>query len=537
MLDNPVTNSTIKQTEVRLADYGQLYLTGEVKARMYKYGDPLSLNFKLLIDFTKSSGLFAPDDEGNNSALGYLRRIGDVNRYEMLSHWIELVKTLVADYDFLLLGVDGIAEAVSKQNHEFILDSEKIKLNFRESTNMYIQSLITTYFNIAYDRKNKVSVLPPNLRRFDCYIVTFSAGYFNMGLYDYNNPEDVNNPEFNVLPTKRKLSDNEFSLQTLKSFNHNIYEFVGCTIDSDSGSSFLENITNEAGNDFTKNNITFTYRFFNYSGVFNDLTGNNNFYALLVAASIEQKLQQQVGFTTPNILRITEVNEDEQKKRSWLGRQFNKAKSNTIFKNKKLFEKYTKYGSKDFYKKGFKGIKDNITNRIEDKLTRDLPDKLLGQGSVIGRTLEKYSPENMLNNVKGKIDNYTNIGEQILDKNINDVNQFLDKNIRKVENKIYNETFGKINELIYHNYKKTVVDNYYNFPDIEIKNKVDVIENPPKNLRTGDTDDVLNSTGYVRPDNIIYREDLDDEKFVKGTEGIRLFTKEETKNLLGRKGF
>ena len=66
------------------------------------------------------------------------------------------------------------------------------------------------YNNICYDKIRKVTVLPSNLRKFDCYVIVFSAGYYNMLFHDIDN-QNPDNLDNKVLPTKRKLSDEIFN--------------------------------------------------------------------------------------------------------------------------------------------------------------------------------------------------------------------------------------------------------------------------------------------------------------------------------------
>lgn len=501
--------------EIRLNNYSQTYTTGEDKVHFYKYADPLTLNFKLIIDYDKKSGLFADENTGKDSALAYLKRIGEYQRYDMLKHWIEVFKALVKDFDFLFLDIDGLDVVQNKPNHEFFLDKEKIKITLRETTDMLVQSLITSYNHIVYDKIRKVSVLPSNLRKFDCYVVVFSAGYYNILFHDNNNTSKLDDK---VLPTKRKLSDEVFSINTINNFNHTLYEFVSCSLDIESGSMFTENITNEMNSEYVKNNLTFTYKFATFSGTYNNIMGDENWYSILAQAAAENKLQNLARLQYVNNIKNNNIIPNEN---LFSKENLSKILDNTVI-DKKLLNNINSFGKSETYKNIFQSLKTNTIENLKDKTINQLPSKLLGPHSVIGQTLQKFNPETVKNMI-----------QNTLDLGINKIQDIVDDGITNVNN------------LILNNYNDNLVDAYKNVFGNYVNNEINVItSNETKPYFDSNPNNIYNAVNeYVRPENPNLDENMNKNKFIKGRNGISFFDNNKNKfdksseNIYIRKGF
>lgn len=524
--------------EIKLNNYSQTYTTGEDKLHLYKFGDPLTLNFKLIMDYDRKSGLFA-DESHPDSALAFLKRIGEDDRYDMLKHWINVFKSLVKDFDFLFLNVDGLDIVQNKPNHEYFLDKEKIKLTLRETTDMLVQSLLVTYNNIVYDKIRKVTVLPSNLRKFDCYIVVFSAGYYNILFHDVdkNNPDNLDRK---VLPTKHKLADEVFNINSIGSFNHTLYEFVSCSLDFESGSMFADSVSNEMSGDYVKNNITFTYKFATFSGTYNNIMGDNNWYSILAQAAAENKIQNLARFQYIKNASSSGFVADG---KDFLSSDNLKAMlGNTVLGS--TLDNIKQFGNKDTYKNIFNSIKTNTLTKLEDKLVNQLPVKLLGPHSVIGQTLSKINPNYVTNMIQNTVDLGIGKLQDLYDTGVTSLNNLILTNYNDNLADVYNNVFAK--------YKPT--------NDIEVINqgpsKPYYDENPNNNFtdpnpytrpNTFNYDPTLDDVKFkagIKGAN--YDPTLDDDKFIKGTNGLSFFGdkneeqgkfKSESKNLYVRRGF
>lgn len=505
---------------IQLNNYSQTYTTAEDKLHLYKFGDPLSLNWKLIIDYDRKAGLFA-DESNPDSALAFLKRIGDEERYDMLNHWIKVFKSLVKDFDFLFLEIDGLDVVQNKPNHEFFLDKEKIKITLRETTDMLVQSLLVTYNNIVYDKIRKVTVLPSNLRKFDCYVVVFSAGYYNILFHDIDS-SNPNNLDNKVLPTKRKLSDEIFDIKSIGNFNHTLYEFVSCSFDFESGSMFADNLSNEMSGDYVKNNITFKYKFASFSGTFNNIMGDENWYSILAQAAAENKLKNIARFQYAQNASSTGFVADG--KDFFSSSNLQAMLGNTVLGS--TIDNIKSFSYADTYKNIFNSIKTTTLTKLEDQLVNQLPVKLLGPHSVIGQTLSKINPTQVTN----MIQNTADLG------------------INKIQD-LYDTGVTKLNNLIFNNYSDNLVDLYNNvFDSYKQTNPVEVLEQGPSKPYYDDNpnNNYNDPNPYSRPNTLTVDETLDDTKFVRGNNGLSFFgtTNEEqdkfknnSKNLYVRKGF
>ena len=393
------------------------YVNGETRAVNSKYADPLVLFFKLMIHYDKPTGLFA-DESKIDSALAYLKRIGQTERYEMLKRWIEMFKIFIRDYDFLILQVEGL-DLIQNLVPGWQIDQEKVSFTVRETSDMFFQSLLTTYRHIWFDDIRSVEVLPINLRFFDCSVLVYTAGYYNMELYDGgNNTTDV---EKLIFPTLRKLSDSEFSMKTAETFNHHLYTMGNCTINNeDSGKPFSASILNEQSSDFIKNNLTLNFRFAHYKGRFNNIMGYVDFVGILAMISAQNR-----------VLNSTQTSN----KKSLLGNILSSSKAAAISEAQNIKS----------------SVKQTIKTRIDG-----LPDKLLSPNAVVGNFLSKLTFANAGNLIKNTID----LG------------------INYVEDKFINDPITKINNLLFQNFSNNIYDLYKNnFGDNKSNKNIALEEN------------------------------------------------------------
>lgn len=277
------------------------YITGELRAYNAPYVDPLVTNFKLLFNFDSKHGLLA-DEKYINSALNYLKRIGEKERYFLLKRFLELLKDFNKNYDFLILSVEGIDTIINIKPNEAFKEDDKIVLYMRETVDMRIQTILTLYRRIWYDDKRSVEVLPINLRQFDLSILIYAAGYYNMMLYDKFNYEgniiesSESDIDRNIFPTLRKLSDNFFyENSTTPEFNHIIVNISMASINNeDSGKPFFSQVSNEPGGEITKNLIALNFRYADYDGSFNNLVGEFQIGHLLALAAAQDLVAKKI---------------------------------------------------------------------------------------------------------------------------------------------------------------------------------------------------------------------------------------------------
>lgn len=404
------------QNEYTLKPHVGFY-RGENKVHMTKYNDPISLNFKLLIDYDKPYGLLA-DEKYTNSALAYLKRIGEDGRYYMLATWIQNLKTLVKNYEFLFVGIEGLDMIQNMKPGHMPTVDDKLVISIRETIDLRVQALITNYNQIWYDHTRGVEILPINLRRFDMSIVVFSGGVFNMKKYDkisYKTPGEA--PiDAEILPTIRKLSDDFFNFEGIQEFNHVIYNLIDAQImPYESGKTFAAEVSNEEHN-VVKNMLTINYKFCNYSGTFNNVSGKMNYGYWLAAMS-----------------EINKLNPEEQPDPTFL----QKVKQG-------LTDKFTEFTTLSNYKNIGQQILSDTTDTLRQKLS-NTEAALFSNVGVVGDVLSKVSLE---------------YGQQMVQNTI-------DLGINKLEEKLVDDPLARINNMLFNNFSNNLYDAFKTQPKPE----------------------------------------------------------------------
>lgn len=421
------------------------YLSSEIFAYNAKYSDPLNLSFKCLIEYSKPYGLFA-DEAYPDSALAYLKRIGEDARYTLLLNWIKLWKDFFRYYDWLFLTIDGLDNVQNYNPFDNYKEEEaKLTVTIREPIDMSFQALLTMYRHIWFDDIRQVEVLPANLRRFDMYVLVYPVGIYNSVFYDsQGNPEPyssmitkaknlakntINNAidglfgnkkekgeapdvEQKMFPTSRKLmlGDTIDVLGLAREYNHQMYIFGDCQINNqESGKTFATSVTNEAGGgDIVKNTLCIQYRFARYKGRFNNVFGDLDPVKLL-ALWDKMKKDQQILTDRENLSIKEKLN--------------------------------------DSYKTFLGGLKEAASNTLKDmgSMAVDAADSALGQmigggTAPIGNVYKDYdifNPDYLSRMVKSTFEQGLNIG----------VNEFVGG-------------FNRLDNLTYNNFTKEMFGTY-----------------------------------------------------------------------------
>lgn len=485
---DPVKSDREKGTEL---SRNRKFITGETRALNGLYTDPLTLCFKFMIDFDKPYGLFAPVSN-KDSAQAFLKRIGEEGRAIVLEAWIEEFKDLNKYYDFLFQQVEGLDFIHNHKPHEeFGGDDSKLNLVLRETIDMRIQSLITTYRHIWFDNIRRVEVLPMNLRMFDCSVLVYSAAYFNMALYDFDESDEKNSgktrPDHTfILPTLRKLSDDQFSQKTMSEFNHQIYFMKDCFINDESGKDFISTVSNEMGGDTVKNNISISYRFANFSGRFNNLIGNFDIASLFAVLAARNRVGNESGAGGVSGANTTTTSGEQ-----------------TVFKDMKEYRAYRKKQRIENTKKWFnelksstgdtvKGLEKNLEGRGKALYQKE-KDKLVGKNSAIGSAWSKISDPKLV----------TNMIRQAEDLGFNLIANAIDKQIAKLNNVVFQNFSGDLFEMFKNKFQQNPTNDPKKMTDppkeVVVKSrtfKPDVVPHDiPKGIKYG-TGNVYNRKSF-----------------------------------------
>jgi hypothetical protein len=410
------------------ADSYENFITSELRNYNSKFTDPLTLCFKLMIDDTKPYGLLA-DSSNTNSALAYLKRIGQTERYEMLKQWIDIFKYYIKYYDFLILGCEGIDDIVGKKPGDmYNEENSKINIITRETSDMLCQSLITMYRHIWYDNERQVEVIPINLRRFDLSILIYSGGYYNMALYDTleNNTSLTEQNKYitKIYPTIKKLSEGYFKENSTYDFNHHLITIGDAQINTEeSGKSFFSNISNEPSDEFIKNNFNFSYRFATYKGTFNNIFGEIDFVKVLSLAAAQDNVSNRM-------LSDYQKNSTSSSKSSYQ-QTVDKVSSNM----------------KSYFTDTAKSLGKNASDFVKEVSSRPTTylNKFIGVNTVIGNALSILSNGSTIPNM---------------------IKNTADLALSAVDNQIYS-SMGKINNLVLSSYSDNFVSIYKNYLENE----------------------------------------------------------------------
>ena len=274
--------------------------TPAIKMMLLDYVDPLALNFKILLNPYSKSGLLAGadklifdtsqdvvellEDDKNfptDSALAFLIRIGERKKALLLARWIQVLFDLVRNYEFLVVDVEGLDEIKTIKPEAAFVDA-KFKINFRETSDSRVQSIIETYNSIWYDKNLNHVVLPVNLRTIDISILIFNAGYYNESFYGEKTivADDKEKMEREMFPTIKKLNKlGNFPWANRDGTNpppfiYHLFSFPSAIICTETGNEYFSSISNEPGNaDYVKTSLSFDFLAVNYSNCFTNTFG------------------------------------------------------------------------------------------------------------------------------------------------------------------------------------------------------------------------------------------------------------------------
>lgn len=196
--------------------------------------DPTITGFKIYWHFDSPTGLLA-DESHVNSALAYLKRIGDSMRYRMLSRFIALLSELSVESSWVFNNITGLDE-IFKENFHNVIRKHDINIETYETIDQRVMSLMHLYRNVVYDFERGCYVLPINLRRFSMSIFVYDTRAFH-------------NVKSNKLFPLR-----QFNMHDPRKMFHNLFDLGHCTFMNESGAEFFGNVSN-TDNEYAKNKL------------------------------------------------------------------------------------------------------------------------------------------------------------------------------------------------------------------------------------------------------------------------------------------
>lgn len=242
--------------------------------------DPTYTGFKIFFHFQSSTGLLASENN-TNSALAYLQRIGQNDRFQLLKRFITVLSMINSITPWMFQEITGLDELWSKKRNEFLLEDKEIEIKTLETLDGKMQSIINMYREICWDDQRKVYILPINLRRFSMSIYVYDFRMFGSG----------------------STTATEF-LQTIKNtdikrLNHHLFDLGHCEFTEDSGKDYFSSISNNP-TETAGSNLSIRYQSSVTSAMFRSITGNKELtastFALVKAGSVNTAdLDQLLG--------------------------------------------------------------------------------------------------------------------------------------------------------------------------------------------------------------------------------------------------
>jgi hypothetical protein len=143
------------------------------------FQDPTYLGFKLFFLFNQPDSGLLSTKAHPNTAMGYLKRIGDTVRADYLRKFINHLREINQKTPWFFQTIEGLGDAWKHGYQEDAFKSllpadRKIKIGcLDESVDLRITALMDLYRKACFDWPNRREVVPQNLR------------YFKIGIYCY----------------------------------------------------------------------------------------------------------------------------------------------------------------------------------------------------------------------------------------------------------------------------------------------------------------------------------------------------------------
>jgi hypothetical protein len=201
------------------------------------FQDPTYLGFKLFFVFDGPDSKLLGSEKNPNSALGYLKNIGDTQRYNYLKSFKDHLQKINLEIPWFFQEVVGLGDAWKHgyQEAEYkpkLGEDRKIAIKCLESIDLRMTALIDLYRKACFDWNYRREIVPKNLRQFTVYIYVYEARTINYkGTPRSNSAIDVKKviglPEIN----QRQVDQNAFMLG----------------IDQDPGGDFVNRLSDAGG--------------------------------------------------------------------------------------------------------------------------------------------------------------------------------------------------------------------------------------------------------------------------------------------------
>ncbi len=190
--------------------------------------DPTTIGFSLFFDFEGPDSPLFNESSGGESAIRYLKSIGETERADKLKRFKSNVQTLVQEYPYFFRTLNGL-ESISKAwKGRGFKEDVFLKIKTHESIDLRIGTIIEDYKAISFDINFIRDMLPDNLRWFKIYVILSEIRSFRTFAETVTVTSNTQTDEFGMVSLNEHL-------------NAYIYKFYNCEFDfSESNGWFSE---------------------------------------------------------------------------------------------------------------------------------------------------------------------------------------------------------------------------------------------------------------------------------------------------------
>ncbi len=220
------------------------FLLSAIDSKVGTYDDPTVLGFSLYFDFNGSmrddstgqgaSPLFN-ESKSKDSAINYLKSIGEFDRADSLLEFKNGLRTLNQDYPYYFTSISGLQSLIKlEETVGWNLKDFRLTIETLESIELRVTGMIENYLTSVYDTEFNRWMVPENLRKFYLQVQVTEIRNIKSFIKDVTSPTGASSIQ--------SIND-KLSILT--------YDFWGCQFDFNEAHPFLEHIENKTGEGIT----------------------------------------------------------------------------------------------------------------------------------------------------------------------------------------------------------------------------------------------------------------------------------------------
>jgi hypothetical protein len=241
--------------------------------------DPTYLGFSLSFDILSplfngatvgDPAVVGTDVPAGESALGYLIKVGQVDRAKYLKAFIQGLQEINKTRPYYWQTVEGLSDAWTKSNN--MLDpfngsgeDEGIAIGCLEAIDLKMSALFNLYRAAVIDNEYNRFVLPKNLMYFDVYVEIHEIRNFKSTVSWLDKISSLRGGD----PLPQTDVDRFLNANTSKI----TFKFSDCIWNMNESGKIFEKVTNAGGNEMAATSMKWSYRRLSVEGIFSGYNG------------------------------------------------------------------------------------------------------------------------------------------------------------------------------------------------------------------------------------------------------------------------